>query len=152
MDSSYDARPEDFYRDNLSVAPGWKAGGWASWGLTDPVSRFCPACGSTMDPLLTIATSEWDDSTRGWIPDEEHVRTGPSLAPTPQAQDVVGFFRARGIEVQNRGRVPGAVSAAPGATSPAPSRPTAVLIGRGYEQQLYVCPTDPGHPHAELMQ
>ncbi|GAA3250370.1 hypothetical protein [Streptomyces lavendulae] len=34
--------PESFYRNELSVAPGWKAGGWASWGYTAPVPRFCP--------------------------------------------------------------------------------------------------------------
>ncbi|MCX5388822.1 hypothetical protein [Streptomyces sp. NBC_00094] len=32
-----------------------------------------------------------------------------------------------------------------------PRQPTAVQIGSGYDQQLYVCPTAPEHPHAELM-
>ncbi|MFF4323209.1 hypothetical protein [Streptomyces sp. NPDC001568] len=31
------------------------------------------------------------------------------------------------------------------------SQPTAVQIGRGYDQQLYVCPAAPEHPHSELM-
>ncbi|MFE3542701.1 hypothetical protein ACFXK0_06995 [Nocardia sp. NPDC059177] len=29
---------------------------------------------------------------------------------------------------------------------------TAVQIGSGYDQQLYVCPRAPEHAHAELMQ
>ncbi|WP_437066077.1 hypothetical protein [Streptomyces sp. enrichment culture] len=32
-----------------------------------------------------------------------------------------------------------------------PGRPTAVQIGSGYRQQLYVCPAAPEHPHIELM-
>ncbi|MET9701294.1 hypothetical protein ABZY31_30895, partial [Streptomyces sp. NPDC006529] len=53
------------------LAPGWKAGGWTSWGLTDPVPRLCPTCGTDMNPLLTIASSEWGSNTRGWIPYED---------------------------------------------------------------------------------
>jgi hypothetical protein len=153
VDSSYESCPEEFYRDNLSVAPGWKAGGWTSWGLTDPISQFCPACDTKMDPLLTIATFEWDDSTRGWIPDEDQTRTGPSTAHTrPQDQALIDFFRARGIEVHKRGRVPSDIRAASPSTCPVPRQPTGVHIGRGYKQQLYVCPTSPEHPHTELMQ
>ncbi|MDI3403273.1 hypothetical protein [Streptomyces cavernicola] len=107
VDDAYASYPQEFYDTALSVAPGWKVGGWAPWGLTDPVPRSCPACATEMVPLLTIATFEWDDSTRSWIPDE---------------------------------------------AAPAPTRPTAVQIGRGYKQQLYVCPAAPEHPHTELMQ
>ncbi|MFC8981774.1 hypothetical protein ACFU3J_08730 [Streptomyces sp. NPDC057411] len=32
-----------------------------------------------------------------------------------------------------------------------PGQPTAVQIGSGYDQQLYVCPVSPEHPHLELM-
>ncbi|MEV8593603.1 hypothetical protein [Streptomyces sp. NPDC052012] len=32
-----------------------------------------------------------------------------------------------------------------------PRQPTAVQIGSGYDQQLYVCPAAPEHPHVELM-
>jgi hypothetical protein len=32
-----------------------------------------------------------------------------------------------------------------------PNQPTAVQIGSGYRQQLYVCPAAPEHPHIELM-
>lgn len=32
-----------------------------------------------------------------------------------------------------------------------PLQPTAVQIGSGYAQQLYICPASPEHPHLELM-
>ncbi|MEU6393596.1 non-ribosomal peptide synthetase [Streptomyces sp. NPDC046939] len=118
VDSECESYPGSYYADNLSVAPGWKVGGWASWGLTDPVPQSCPACATTMHPLLTISTFEWDRSKRSWIPYEMQER---AAAPT------------------RAGR-------------PRPARPTAIQIGRGYKQQLYVCPATPEHPHTELMQ
>ncbi|MEV5315787.1 hypothetical protein [Streptomyces sp. NPDC052610] len=153
VDSSYAPHPESFYRDNLSVAPGWKVGGWASWGPTDPNPQFCLTCESKMVPLLTIATFEWDDSKRSWIPDENQARTRASSTDThPEGQAVIDFFRVKGIEVHARGRVPLEARATPPVTDPVPRQPTAVQIGSGYIQQLYVCPTSPEHPHAELMQ
>jgi hypothetical protein len=68
------------YWSALSVAPGWKAGGWSHWGLTDPVPQACPACDSVMVPLLTIDSTEWNDNTRGWIPYEDQDRTEPSAS------------------------------------------------------------------------
>lgn len=156
VDSSYASCPQEFYDNELSVAPGWKVGGWASWGPTDPVLQFCRACDAKMDPLLTIATFEWDDSNRGWIPDEDYAdqrRAKASSTRTgPEAQTVIDFFRAEGVEVHDRGRVPLETRAAPPVTNLAPRQPTVVQIGSGYKQQLYVCPTSPEHPHTELMQ
>ncbi|WP_320783827.1 hypothetical protein [Streptomyces sp. CRN 30] len=74
-DSYYEPAPEEFYRNELSIAPGWKTGGWTRWGLTDPVPRPCPECGSEMSPLLTIASAEWDDGTRSWMPYEDQDAT-----------------------------------------------------------------------------
>lgn len=70
----------DLFWSEVSVAPGWKAGGWPHWGRTDPVPEFCPACGSEMVPLLTIASVEWDGATRSWIPYEDQDRTEPSAS------------------------------------------------------------------------
>jgi len=78
--STYTIGPKMFYWDELSVAPGWKAGGWPSWGVTDPIPQFCPACGTRMDPLLTIASTEWDNNKRSWIPYEDQAHTEPSGA------------------------------------------------------------------------
>ncbi|MFJ4467119.1 hypothetical protein ACIP2X_06280 [Streptomyces sp. NPDC089424] len=157
VDSRYASYPEEFYATDLSVAPGWKVGGWASWGYTDPIPQYCPACDTKMDPLLTVPTYEWDAATRGWIPVEEGEdrasATPPSTHAGPQTQAVIDFFRAKGIEVHDRGRVRlNARAATPPLDDRPPRQPTAVQIASGHRQQLYVCPTAPEHPHTELMQ
>ncbi|WP_280236701.1 hypothetical protein [Nocardia cyriacigeorgica] len=109
VDSAYASYPPDFYANELSVAPGWKVGGWPRWGATDPHPRLCPTCDSDMDALLTIATSEAGKDS-SWRPYEE-----------PTNEPLIGFNH------------------------------TAVHIGSGYDQQLYICPTAPEHAHTELM-
>ncbi|WP_424892964.1 hypothetical protein [Streptomyces sp. XH2] len=71
VDSSYAPYPQAFYGSELAEAPGWKVGGWAPWGLTDPVARFCADCGAGMVPLLTIPSNEWDSGTKSWVPYED---------------------------------------------------------------------------------
>ncbi|WP_236245277.1 hypothetical protein [Streptomyces sp. CC210A] len=58
------------YETDLSIAPGWKAGGFASWHATDPAPVVCD-CGQAMDLLLTVASSEWNNGCRSWIPLED---------------------------------------------------------------------------------
>lgn len=79
--SSYAIAPQEFYSNVLSVAPGWKVGGWIRWGLNDPFPQFCPVCGTPTEPLLTIAWTEWDDSTRSWIPYEDQAAGISSSSP-----------------------------------------------------------------------
>jgi hypothetical protein len=68
------------YQLDLSIAPGWKIGGFASWHLSDPRPMGCTACGTPMRLLLTIATAEWDgDGT--WRPVEDAGEHGPALFP-----------------------------------------------------------------------
>ncbi|MFF3411867.1 hypothetical protein ACFYW8_38070 [Streptomyces sp. NPDC002742] len=154
VDSAYASYPQEFYDSELAGAPGWKVGGWPRWGATDPAPRLCPACGSDMDALLTVATFEGDDDS-SWLPNEvceDREHTGASSSHTgPEGQAVIDFFRAQGIEVHDRGSVPRDARVAPLGTNPAPRQPTAVQIGSGYDQQLYVCPAAPEHPHSELM-
>nr|WP_203723015.1 hypothetical protein [Streptomyces coelicoflavus] len=154
VDSAYASCPQEFYDSELAGAPGWKVGGWPRWGATDPAPRLCPACGSDMDALLTVATFEYDGAS-SWLPNEacaDREHTGPSAGRTgPEGQAVIDFFRAQGIEAHDRGRVPRDARVAPLGTNPAPRQPTAVQIGSGYAQQLYVCPAAPEHPHSELM-
>ncbi|WP_409062521.1 hypothetical protein [Streptomyces sp. SYP-A7185] len=72
VDSSYAEYPEDFYRDYLGEAPGWKVGGWPPWGRTDPYRRHCTVCEAQMMPLLTIASFEWDGGEGScWAPSED---------------------------------------------------------------------------------
>lgn len=58
------------YQYDLSIAPGCKAGGWASWHLTDPASVNC-RCGASMDLLLSFDSSEWDGGSKSWRPVED---------------------------------------------------------------------------------
>ncbi|MFB8240206.1 hypothetical protein ACFC58_27035 [Kitasatospora purpeofusca] len=63
--------PDDVgYRSDLSIAPGWKVGGFASWHVTDPRPMDCE-CGQPMEPLLTIASYECDSFSNSWVPLED---------------------------------------------------------------------------------
>ncbi|WP_086824916.1 hypothetical protein [Streptomyces sp. NRRL B-24572] len=59
------------YESDLSIAPGWKVGGFASWAATDPAPVECGDCGHSMELLLTVASREWDSGSRTWIPLED---------------------------------------------------------------------------------
>jgi len=59
------------YQYDLSIAPGWKLGGFASWHLTDPYPMDCDDCGAPMELLLVAASSEWDGGTGSWRPVED---------------------------------------------------------------------------------
>lgn len=59
-----------YYQYDLSIAPGWKVGGFASWHLTDPHRVDCH-CGQPMELLFTIDSKEWDGGSRSWIPLED---------------------------------------------------------------------------------
>ncbi|MFI6866243.1 hypothetical protein [Nocardia sp. NPDC050406] len=109
VDSAYEIAPEEFYANELAIAPGWKVGGWPGWGAADPSPLLCPTCDSDMDALLTIATFEAATSS-SWLPHEE-----------PAHEPLIGFNH------------------------------TAVQIGSGYDQHLYVCRAAPEHAHIELM-
>ncbi|WP_347598542.1 hypothetical protein [Acrocarpospora sp. B8E8] len=70
------------YQD-LSIAHGWKVGGWASWHLTDPCPMDCE-CGQEMRLLLTIASSEWDAGYT-WRPiEDEPTGTDPIYPRTDE--------------------------------------------------------------------
>ncbi|MFD7642685.1 hypothetical protein ACFV4P_18715 [Kitasatospora sp. NPDC059795] len=61
--------PEEFrayYQYELSVAPGWKVGGWGPWSFSDPSVMRCATCECVMSPLLTIGSGALDGS--GWDP------------------------------------------------------------------------------------
>ncbi|MFD9337188.1 hypothetical protein ACFWBF_22705 [Streptomyces sp. NPDC060028] len=59
------------YQYDLSIPPGWRVGGFASWHRTDPSPMDCRACGTPMHLLLTVDTSEWDGGSQSWAPVEE---------------------------------------------------------------------------------
>ncbi|AZQ32263.1 hypothetical protein EJ357_01270 [Streptomyces cyaneochromogenes] len=59
------------YQYDLSIPPGWRVGGFASWHATDPFPRNCPTCATPMHLLLTLDSSEWDGGSGSWKPLEE---------------------------------------------------------------------------------
>ncbi|MFE9815853.1 hypothetical protein [Streptomyces sp. NPDC005773] len=89
LDTSDAADLQEFYRNELAYAPGWKTGGWSTWGLSDPRPRPCPACGTEALPLLSIATTEWNHGSKSWAPEEE--RTNPT--PLPAGYPPANFTR-----------------------------------------------------------
>ncbi|MGW4696914.1 hypothetical protein ACWEO1_31550 [Kitasatospora cineracea] len=73
------------YQDDLSIPPGWRAGGFASWHATDPYPMDCPACATPMHLLLTVDSTEWDGGSGSWRPLEE---AGPAPSPTARPTEV----------------------------------------------------------------
>ncbi|MFI6236796.1 hypothetical protein ACIBD9_24830 [Micromonospora sp. NPDC050784] len=93
-ESAYDQAESAFYQYELSVAPGWKVGGWAPWSFTDPHPLPCQSCGTPLEPLLTIASSEWDDSNHSWIPYEDRDDATREVYPDParpSLMSIAGF-------------------------------------------------------------
>jgi hypothetical protein len=59
------------YQYDLSIPPGWRVGGFASWHVTDPYPMDCLTCTTPMHLLLTIDSSEWDGGSDSWRPLED---------------------------------------------------------------------------------
>jgi hypothetical protein len=59
------------YQYDLSIPPGWRVGGFASWHATDPYPMDCLTCTTPMNLLLTIDSSEWDGGSGSWRPLED---------------------------------------------------------------------------------
>ncbi|MER6630953.1 hypothetical protein ABT301_22500 [Streptomyces sp. NPDC000987] len=70
------------YDGDHSIAPGWKTGGYAAWGVTGPHAVVC-ACGTPMELLLAVSSAEWG-GTNSWVPleDRELVGTHDANVPT----------------------------------------------------------------------
>ncbi|MEJ3749015.1 hypothetical protein WEI85_37830 [Actinomycetes bacterium KLBMP 9797] len=66
------------YQFDLSLAPGWKVGGFANWSLTDPQPVDCAACGAAMTLLFTADSSEWQGSGGSWRPADEPADAAPN--------------------------------------------------------------------------
>ncbi|MEU8437462.1 hypothetical protein AB0F18_32090 [Streptomyces sp. NPDC029216] len=72
------------YQFDLSIPPGWRVGGFASWHRTDPCPMDCPDCGTPMHLLLTVDTSEWDGGSGSWVPVEAQ-GSAPHESASPTA-------------------------------------------------------------------
>ncbi|MFI5530281.1 hypothetical protein ACIA8O_17235 [Kitasatospora sp. NPDC051853] len=111
------------YQSDLSVAPGWKAGGWpAPFTFRDPPEsdedeeRQCGECGGPLDTLLTIDSGEWDGAGGSWRP-----------AETATEKLVGDPYRTL-------------------------HKPTMMTIGRGYTLQVYSCVNMPAHLPRTIVQ
>ena len=65
------------YQFDLSLAPGWKVGGFANWSLTDPHPMNCAECGTAMTLLFTAHSGEWHGINCSWRPLEEPADASP---------------------------------------------------------------------------
>ncbi|TYB48326.1 hypothetical protein [Actinomadura chibensis] len=83
------------YHYELSIADGWKVGGYASWNLTDPYPMVC-ACGTDMELLLRIASSEWDGGA-SWRPVED--AAGPTHHSLPAFGEPTEVTISRGYSL-----------------------------------------------------
>ncbi|MEU6555752.1 hypothetical protein ABZ915_36710 [Streptomyces sp. NPDC046915] len=70
------------YEEDFSITPGWKVGGYATWGVTGPYAISCPSCGQSMELLLAINSLELGGNT-GWIPLEDRALIGTPEVNTP---------------------------------------------------------------------
>jgi hypothetical protein len=68
------------YQSDLSLAPGWKVGGFANWSLTDPYPMDCGVCGAAMTLTFTAASGDWDGRDCSWRPSEEDPGASPDTA------------------------------------------------------------------------
>ncbi|MFC9187744.1 hypothetical protein [Streptomyces cyaneofuscatus] len=80
------------YMSDLSIAPGWKVGGFASWHLTDPAPVDCHVCGTAMPPLLTVDQWECDGASHSWLPIEDRDAENDPCVINP-----VGVYLGRGL-------------------------------------------------------
>ncbi|TJZ58852.1 hypothetical protein FCH28_01445 [Streptomyces piniterrae] len=102
LDEEWESETEYAYQYDLSIAPGCKAGGWASWHLTDPAAVDC-RCGAPMDVLLTLASSEWDGGSGSWRPVENTaVERGGAATPTGLTHGRWGSLRIFSCPVDPR--------------------------------------------------
>lgn len=94
LDAAEDAEDDESeitYQGDLSIPPGWKVGGFASWHLTDPARIDC-SCGTPMRPLLTVSSGEWDGSSKSWVPLEDRDRMRAR-----RVNDPTGVYVGRGL-------------------------------------------------------
>jgi hypothetical protein len=72
-----DGRTGPSYHYDLSLAPGWKVGGFANWSLTAPLPMNCGECGAAMTLLFTADSSEWQGTDSSWRPVQEPAEVSP---------------------------------------------------------------------------
>ena len=88
------------YQYDLSMAPGWKIGGWAPWSFSDATPALCPACGSEQQPFLYVDSCEWDGGNGSWKPLEDRSPDAwPHRYPSANNQVQVTIGRGYGMQI-----------------------------------------------------
>lgn len=87
------------YQLALSVACGWKLGGWGPWSFCDPWPMECPDCGGPVRPLLTAASSEWDGEG-DWCPVEDSAAEAAHRPVHPPLHEPTEISMGRGYNLQ----------------------------------------------------
>ncbi|KUJ66432.1 hypothetical protein ACZ90_36840 [Streptomyces albus subsp. albus] len=78
------------YQTDLSVAPGWKLGGWGHWSFSDPWPIHCTECGGETTTLLTVDSGEWGDDTWRPLEDADPADGHPYPLPHEPTQVTIG--------------------------------------------------------------
>ncbi|WP_128434088.1 hypothetical protein [Streptomyces cyaneus] len=91
------------YQYALSVAYGWKIGGWPSWHATDKRNLSCPDCEGGVELLLKADSSEWDGASDRWWPleDRELDQQALKVAYSPTGAEVGRFGELRVFVCRN---------------------------------------------------
>jgi hypothetical protein len=89
-----------YYQYELSVAPGWKVGGWGPWNFCDPKPMHCDTCNAQYKPLLTIDSGEGNGGNDSWtpLPDLEEP-SGPTGLRSPANTPMVKIGRGYSMQV-----------------------------------------------------
>ncbi|GAA0556487.1 hypothetical protein GCM10010172_44270 [Paractinoplanes ferrugineus] len=87
-DDEDDDRPD--CQNDLSLAPGWKVGGFANWSLTDPYPMNWAFCGTGKILTFTAASADGNGTDCSWRPLEEDPDSSP---------DTVGVQLGRGYSL-----------------------------------------------------
>ncbi|MFF2013139.1 hypothetical protein ACFVWY_29265 [Streptomyces sp. NPDC058195] len=91
------------YAADLSVAPGWKLGGWpAHFTFRDPAGAdelHCGECGGPVEALLTVDSSEWDGATGSWCPVEDADGNDPHPYRTAHEPTMVTIGRGYTLQI-----------------------------------------------------
>ncbi|WP_430782436.1 hypothetical protein [Actinoplanes sp. G11-F43] len=82
------------YFFDLSLAPGWKLGGFPDWSVSGPRKVSCATCGSEMAFLLAAASGEWANEGQSWRPRDDPPDTDidPAGVVLGRAEDLNLFY------------------------------------------------------------
>ncbi|RKE23616.1 hypothetical protein [Streptomyces sp. TLI_171] len=87
------------YQYDLSMPPGWRVGGYASWHTTDPYPVNCRSCRTPTSLLLTVDSSAWAGGSGSWKPLEDRDlpahRYATPRPPAPLEHSMAHLFAAR---------------------------------------------------------